>query len=540
MLRRQTVGWFTLALLVSLSWTVSGASPEVRKATPVIASLEANSTRIDWRPLVEYERLALTVSGPGDLFLHHEFGPGQAPHFDLGEAGRLPDGVYAYELRCVSSKRALVQSGYFFIQGGSFVTASPEPSLRKVTENLTDDDLIIQGYACIGEDCATTDDDTPVLKLKGQSPNILFDDIDPLSLLSSSFNDWAISINDSDIARFSIVDVEGGLTPFSISGGAPSNSLFVRDNGNVGLGTMTPGTRLDVKTNLSGAAVARLQNSSSTGTSATEYLDNNGTVDLLFGIDNATSTTRLNSLNNNPITLLTNSVERMRVTSGGNVGIGTPSPSQPLHVRRVDGTARILVEEAAGTASSRVMLQLQNNGGIQLQLADTSLASTWSVNNISGSLRLVKVAAGVTAFDLQGNGNLTIDGALTQGSDRNNKREIVPVQPDDILDRVLSLPIATWSSKLDKSKTRHLGPMAQDFAAAFGLGADDRHIAPLDAAGVGLASVQALHGKMATALAERDEEIEALRRENSDLAQRLATLEKLVLTLVGEASNPQP
>jgi hypothetical protein len=51
--------------------------------------------------------------------------------------------------------------------------------------------------------------------------------------------------------------------------------------------------------------------------------------------------------------------------------------------------------------------------------------------------------------------------------------------------------------------------MAQDFAAAFGLGADDRHIFPLDAGGVALAAIQGLHALIQT----QDARLRALERE---------------------------
>jgi hypothetical protein len=69
--------------------------------------------------------------------------------------------------------------------------------------------------------------------------------------------------------------------------------------------------------------------------------------------------------------------------------------------------------------------------------------------------------------------------------------------------------------------------MAQDFAAAFGLGPDDRHIAPLDAAGVSLAAIQALNRKVT----EKQAAIEDLARRNADLEKRLADLETLVAKL---------
>ena len=76
-------------------------------------------------------------------------------------------------------------------------------------------------------------------------------------------------------------------------------------------------------------------------------------------------------------------------------------------------------------------------------------------------------------------------------SDRALKERFEAVDARAILDRVVTLPVETWSYKGETA--RHLGPMAQDFAAAFGLGADDRHIFPLDAGGVALAAIQGLH-----------------------------------------------
>lgn len=83
----------------------------------------------------------------------------------------------------------------------------------------------------------------------------------------------------------------------------------------------------------------------------------------------------------------------------------------------------------------------------------------------------------------------------------------VPVSTSDVLDRLLTLPISTWSYGFDDASVRHLGPMAQDFAQAFGLGDSDEHIYPVDGIGVALASIQALHQR----IAELEQEIERLK-----------------------------
>lgn len=99
-------------------------------------------------------------------------------------------------------------------------------------------------------------------------------------------------------------------------------------------------------------------------------------------------------------------------------------------------------------------------------------------------------------------------------SDRALKTNFATIDPGDMLERLRDLPIATWNYTADDPAIRHIGPMAQDFTALFGVGADDRHIHPLDGQGVALAAIQGL----AT-------EIERLREENGRLRERIAALE---------------
>ena len=111
-------------------------------------------------------------------------------------------------------------------------------------------------------------------------------------------------------------------------------------------------------------------------------------------------------------------------------------------------------------------------------------------------------------------------------SDRNVKKDFESVDPREILAAVAALPIERWSYKGET--VRHLGPMAQDFAAAFGLGADDRHIFPLDAAGVALAALQGLRDLMqaqSTRLEALERELIALRGEAAALRLELAVRE---------------
>jgi trimeric autotransporter adhesin len=93
-------------------------------------------------------------------------------------------------------------------------------------------------------------------------------------------------------------------------------------------------------------------------------------------------------------------------------------------------------------------------------------------------------------------GHLTSGGAWTNASDRALKDALEPVDGDELLTALDGLPLYTWHYLNERPDTRRLGPMAQDFHAAFGLGNDDRSISTVDANGVALATVQALNRRL--------------------------------------------
>ena len=97
----------------------------------------------------------------------------------------------------------------------------------------------------------------------------------------------------------------------------------------------------------------------------------------------------------------------------------------------------------------------------------------------------------------------------TTFSDRNGKDHIVPVDPQEVLSKVAALPIATWNWKSQDAAIRHMGPMAQDFAAAFGLGETPRGINTVDSEGVALAAIKGLYEQLQL----KDRELAALREE---------------------------
>ena len=98
-------------------------------------------------------------------------------------------------------------------------------------------------------------------------------------------------------------------------------------------------------------------------------------------------------------------------------------------------------------------------------------------------------------------------------SDRNAKENFTPVSAQEVLGKVAALPISRWNFKGDNST--HVGPMAQDFHAAFGVGTDDKHIATVDADGVALAAIQGLNQKLEeknARIAELEKRLEKLER----------------------------
>jgi len=98
-------------------------------------------------------------------------------------------------------------------------------------------------------------------------------------------------------------------------------------------------------------------------------------------------------------------------------------------------------------------------------------------------------------------------------SDRNAKTEVTPIDENQVLTRLSELQIGSWSYKNDPNRMRHVGPMAQDFQAAFHLnGDDDKHINLSDVAGVSLVAIQALNRQ----LQAKDAEISALKSELRD------------------------
>jgi len=154
----------------------------------------------------------------------------------------------------------------------------------------------------------------------------------------------------------------------------------------------------------------------------------------------------------------------------------------------------------------------------------------YSTTNNEFAVRCTGGARFVTQID--GSGNPTkwayLDPASAtwsslSSSDRDAKTNITPVDKCDILERLASISVRSWNYR-DQDFIRHIGPMAQDFYAAFSLGASEKYIDSVDADGVALAAIQGLYDM----LKEKEEQISDQKRQIEDLEERLSNLERLL------------
>ncbi len=179
---------------------------------------------------------------------------------------------------------------------------------------------------------------------------------------------------------------------------------------------------------------------------------------------------------------------------------------------------------AAGAGCSGVAASGDTNGDEgSFVWADASNFDFASTAPNQFSVRSVGGARVVTAID--GSGVATAGVKLDNGdsawevlSDRNSKAGIQAIDPQDVLARVLALPIYRWHYRAQSPSIQHLGPMAQDFHTAFDLNGDDnKSISTIDPDGVALAAIQGLNARL-------EAETAALRAELAELRTQLREL----------------
>ncbi|MEM1205386.1 MAG: tail fiber domain-containing protein [Acidobacteriota bacterium] len=533
------------------------------------ANVSANASQIQWNVPQANGGVDLTVTGPGIAF-NKSFAAGESPLFSVfsDDGSGLADGQYnwqlivrpavspslraemdasrlagddTYSVSLSETPKGSVSSGTFRVIGGIFVTPTDEveggaeaPDARGVgtpagrDQQILDDLIVNGGSLCVGQDCVNGESFSfDTIRLKENNLRIHFQDTSNTASFPSV--DWRIVANDTTNGGSNYLafeDASTGRIPFRVEAGAPVHSLYVEDGGRVGFGTSTPVVELhSVDGN---TPTLRLEQDGSDGFTPQTF--DVAANEANFFIRDVTNGSKLS------FRIRPGAPESsIDIAGDGDVGVGTSSPTSSIHVRRTNGTAGILVEEAGTVTDTRSLLTLTNNGVPRLVLDDTSQSTNstdgrWFVGlNSQSHFAISLQGSSGNEFRLEGldaasnAGRATFLGdvrapSFTMSSDIHKKHAIEPVDPLHILETVAELPISTWAFKTQDSDVRHMGPMAQDFAAAFGLGNDDTVITAHDPSGVALAAIQGLNQKL-----------EAKQNHIDELEARLAALEALLL-----------
>ncbi|MFK8013270.1 MAG: hypothetical protein AB8B80_14620 [Marinicellaceae bacterium] len=293
--------------------------------------------------------------------------------------------------------KSLTDSSQIIANKGAYTPIDQDEPFSTRDQQILDD-LIVDGSVCVGQDCVNGESfgfDT--IRLKENNLRIKFQDTSN----SASFptNDWQLVANDTGNGgqnKFSIEDIDGGRTPFTIEASAPNHSLYVDDGGRVGLGTNTPVVELQV---VSGdSPTLRLEQDGSSGfTPQTFDIVSN---EANFFIRDVTNGSQL------PFRIIPGAdTDSLRIESSNNVsmkaflGLGTQSPDAQFHIQNggagASGLPRILFDNTDYTNPDG------GNGDWVVDLSD------------NGSFRITRDASGVQELQLDPAGNLTVTGTVT-------------------------------------------------------------------------------------------------------------------------------
>lgn len=194
-----------------------------------------------------------------------------------------------------------------------------------------------------------------------------------------------------------------------------------------------------------------------------------------------------------------------QVQAASGIGIGKSA--------YVSGAKSIAIGESAqaqGANNIAIGSGIYNGNANTTAIGNSSNTSV----NFSGATS-TSYALMVGTNNTNGNGAyLTKGGTWTNASDRNLKEEITKLNSGEILDKVAALDITKWKYK--GTDEYHIGPMAQDFYAAFNVGTDDKRISSIDPSGVALIAIQALNDKVE----EQQKMIEDLKKQIEGMKEK--------------------
>jgi len=465
-----------------------------------IAEESVSSGGISFLPKVSYEQIVLTVSRPDGSVFRKTFDSSSAPYIDFSSiyGSNSIDGSYTYELRVTTSGSkktrpeneksflnripinpdALVQTGHFLVQGGAIVAKNRDEAPARVMDVVHADDVIITGSQCIGFDCLTDGTENfgfDTVKLKENNLRLFFDDTS--STAGFPANDWRIVVNDSSSGGgnyFAIEDSTGAKTPFKITAGARTNSLFISSTGRVGIGTSTP--VLDLHIVRGDTPSLRLDQDGSSGWTAQVWdlagnesnffvRDVTGGSKLPFRIQPGTPT--------NTITM----------KNDGKVGMGTWSPTYALHVSKTGEAANLAVMQTDGATgvivadSSHVFIGAKTNHDFRLIANDspkiTILTSGYVGFGTNAPSYPIHMASGAYC---------SVGGAWTNASSRDLKENIRSLETEEAMNTLKNLSPVKFNYKADKSES-HVGFIAED-APELVATPDKKGMSPMDVVAV--------------------------------------------------------
>lgn len=183
-----------------------------------------------------------------------------------------------------------------------------------------------------------------------------------------------------------------------------TNRVTFLESGNVGIGTTAPGYKLAISSSANGDGVF--------------YTD--GTVGTWLG--SLSSVATVGSTTNHPLAVYTNGAERMRITSAGNVGIGTTTPGTTrLAVNGDMSASRHFTAYGSASAASSTwvnLYQLPTNCNYSLlihvrepQTYSNYTTIAWIYNYYNGASNLPAIAS----YVLNQSTSLQISGGYIQG-----------------------------------------------------------------------------------------------------------------------------
>ena len=147
---------------------------------------------------------------------------------------------------------------------------------------------------------------------------------------------------------------------------------------------------------------------------------------------------------------------------------------------------------------------------------DSSVFDLGISGSTTGTIRIQTSSTGTAnPIEHSSGAHLTIGGTWTNASDKNSKENFSDVDGAEILEKIEDLSITQWNYKSEDESITHIGPTAQDFKKAFGVGCNDKSISTIDPSGIALAAIKEL-------IKQNQELIKA----NEELNKRVKALEK--------------